>query len=144
MGKHGGSSFASRGSTLMTEKIKFTTSEVAKQTLKEDETDKIIWALEEKGFGYRLRRTAKGISKHWILQYRFGRQQRRISLDASDFTLERARKIASDYRALQLGTDPAAERDKARDAASAITLTLGDVAGRYLDAKRDVLSLSTY
>src|SRR5262249_48291645 len=70
---------------------------------------------------------------------------RRVSFDANTFTAEAARKVAKDYLArVQLGQDPAAERDKAREAASAITLALGDVAARYLDAKRDVLRPSTY
>jgi integrase len=129
----------------MTQKIKLTTAIVAKQTLPEGETDKIFWDKAVDGFGYRLRRTAKRINKTWVVQYRFGRQQRRISLDAGDFTLEAARKIANDYRAqVQLGTDPATERAKLRETASAITLTLGDVAARYLDAKRDVLRPSSF
>jgi hypothetical protein len=113
--------------------------------LADNQADKIWLDDDLSGFGYRLRRTSKGINKTWVVQYRIGKQQRRISFDVSKFTAEQARKVAKDYLAqVQLGQDPAAERDKAREAASAITLTLGDTAQRYLDAKRDVLRRSTF
>ena len=44
--------------------------------------------------------------------------------------------------AVQLGLDPGAEKAKVRNTAA--PLTLGKVAGRYLDAKRDVLRPSTF
>jgi integrase len=79
------------------------------------------------------------------VQYRVGTKQRRISLDAAKFTAEQARKVAKDYLAqVQLGRDPSAERDKAREAASAITLTVGDLADKYLNAQKGVFRPSTF
>jgi integrase len=107
----------------------------------EGKTDFIAWDDAMPGFGLRLR----GEKKTWVIQYRIGQQQRRESLGAlSKVTLEAARNIAKiRFAQVQLGTDPGAEK-KARGTASAATLTLGNVAARYLDAKRDVLRPSTF
>jgi integrase len=124
--------------------MKLTAASVAKLALQEDEKDKIYRDDDLSGFGYRLRRTGNGINRTWVIQYRIGRDQRRISLDASKFEIGAARKVAKDYLArVQLGQDPAAERDKLREEANAVKLNLGDVAARYLSTKRDVLSAST-
>jgi integrase len=125
--------------------IKLTATNVRDLALADNQTDRIWLDDDLSGFGYRLRRTSRGINKTWIVQYRLGSRQRRVSFDASRFTADAARKVAKDYLArVQLGQDPAAERDKAREAASAVVLTLGDVAARYLDAKKDVVRLSSF
>jgi integrase len=125
--------------------MKLTAANVARLVLPEGKADKIWLDDDLSGFGYRLRRTAKGVNKTWTVQFRFGKQQKRASFDVSKFTAEAARKLAKDYLAqVQLGSDPTAERDRLRKAASAITLTLGDAAARYLDAKRDVLRPSSF
>jgi integrase len=89
------------------------------------------------GFGVRLR----GGAKTWLLQYRIGRQQRRESLgDTRKVSIEDARRIArARFAQVELGIDPAAERAKIRAAATMARLSLGSVADRYLDVKRDVL-----
>jgi integrase len=125
--------------------MKLTATNVRDLTLADEQADKIWLDDDLSGFGYRLRRTAKQINKTWIVQYRLGKQQRRVSFDASKFTAEQARKVAKNYLAqVQLGRDPSTERNKAREAATAITLTLGDAAQRYLDAKRGRLRPSSY
>jgi hypothetical protein len=125
--------------------MKLTASNVGKLALDEGEADKIFRDDDLSGFGYRLRRTGSGINRNWIVQYRVGTKQRRISLDAAKFTAEQARKVAKDYLAqVQLGRDPSAERDKAREAASAITLTVGDLADKYLNAQKGVFRPSTF
>jgi integrase len=122
--------------------VKLTKGEVDKLTLPTGKSDHFVWDDGMPGFGVRLR----GQNKTYVIQYRAGRQQRRESLgDVRKVTLEAARTIAKKrFAAVQLGDDPGAQRRAEREAANAVVLTLGDVAARYLDAKRDVLRSSTY
>jgi integrase len=122
--------------------MKFTTDAIAALRAPTGKQDHIEWDSTLPGFGIRVR----GKSKFWIVQYRVGPQQRRESLgDVRKVKLDDARKIARHrFAQAELGTDPAAERAKARSAAAATKLTLANVAARYLDAKRDVLRSSTY
>jgi integrase len=91
------------------------------------------------GFGVRLRAGGK---KVWILQFRVGTQQRRItigSLQALD--LETARTEARRLLAkAQLGHDPQAEKQEARAQAAQ---TLKANIGKYLASKTDKLRAST-
>jgi integrase len=122
--------------------MKLTRAEVDKLTLPTGKSDHFVWDDAMPGFGVRLR----GPNKSYVIQYRAGRRQRRESLgDHRKVTLEAARIIARKrFAAIELGDDPGAERRAKREAASAVVLTLGDVAGRYLDAKRDTLRPSTF
>jgi len=121
--------------------MKLTVSSVAALMLPEGKTDHIEWDDSLPGFGVRLR----GNSKHYIIQYRVGSQQRRESLgDIRKITLEQARSIARQrFAQVELGNDPAAEKARAREAASAAALTLGSVVTRYIDAKRDTVRRAT-
>ena len=118
--------------------MKLTRDAVAALTLPAGKTDHIEWDDDLPGFGVRLR----GGALRWVVQYRVGSQQRRESLgDIRKVRLEDARKIARQrFAQVELGVDPAAEREQA--AANAITLKL--VIDRYLDAKRDRLRPNTY
>jgi integrase len=59
--------------------------------------------------------------------------------------LEQARQIARHrFAQVELGTDPAAEKKKVRAANAATALTLGVAATRYLDAKKERLSRSSF
>ncbi len=123
--------------------MKLTAQTIRTITAPAGKTDWVAWDDNLPGFGLRLR----GRSRTWVIQYRIGQQQRRESLgDIRKITLEAARTVArTRFAQVQLGTDPGAEKAKARAATSkAVALTLGGVAAHYLDAKRDVLSLSTY
>jgi integrase len=122
--------------------VKLTSSSVAALTLPEGKTDHIEWDEALPSFGVRLR----GQGKHFIIQYRVGQQQRRESLgDVRKITLDQARQIARQrFAQVELGTDPAAEKAKAREAASAAALTLGSVVTRYIDAKRDTVRRATF
>jgi integrase len=102
-----------------------------------DKPDHVFWDDALPGFGCRLR----GVSKSWIIQYRIGAQQRRESLgDVRKVALEDARRVARQrFAEIELGHDPAAAKAKIRAAAAMAKLTLGSVADRYLDVKRDVL-----
>ena len=122
--------------------MKLTKGEVDKLTLPTGKSDHFVWDDAMPGFGVRLRNQ----NKTYVIQYRVGRQQRREAIGhTGKVALEAARTIARKrFAAIELGDDPGAERRAEREAASAVVLTLGDVAGRYLDAKRDVLRSSTY
>jgi integrase len=122
--------------------MKFTSDTIAGLAMPAGKVDHIEWDSGLPGFGLRLR----GGSKRWVIQYRVGPQQRRESLgDVRKVGLDAARRIARQrFAQVELGTDPAAERGMARAAAAAAKLTLSSVAGRYLDAKADVLRPSTY
>jgi integrase len=122
--------------------MKLTASSVAALALPEGKTDFIFWDGSLPGFGVRTR----GNSRHYVLQFRVGRQQRRESLgDVRKITLDQARSIARQrFAQVELGTDPAAEKAKARAADAATALTLGVTATRYLDDKVDRLSRGSY
>jgi integrase len=122
--------------------MKFTTDVVTALRRPAGKGDHFEWDDALPGFGVRLR----GDTKRWVVQYRVGTQQRRESLgDTRKIKLEDARKVARQrFAQAELGTDPAAERAKARRDAAAIKLTVASVAGQYLGAKEDVLRPSTY
>ena len=122
--------------------MKLTTSSVAALTLPEGKADHVFWDESLPGFGVRLR----GQAKHYLIQYRVGTQQRRESLgDVRKITLDQARQIArTRFAQIQLGTDPAAEKAKARAASAATALTLGVAVTRYLAYKKDRLSRSSF
>jgi integrase len=116
--------------------MQLTKNAVAALTRPTGKTDHIEWDDALPGFGVRLR----GKSKRWIVQYRVGTQQRRESLgDVRKINLDDARKIAKQrFAQVELGTDPAAERAKAR------RLTLASVVSRYLAAKQSSVRPSTF
>jgi hypothetical protein len=122
--------------------MKLTKTAVASLTLSPGKNERFEWDDDLPGFGVRLR----GGNARWVVQYRVGAQQRRESLgDVRKVTIEDARKIArTRFAQVELGSDPAAERAKARAAATAAKLTLEKVAERYLAAKADAVRPNTY
>jgi integrase len=120
--------------------MKLTKGAVAALTT--DKPDHVFWDDELPGFGVRLR----GATKRWLIQYRAGLQQRRESLgDVRKVPLDDARRIARQrFAQIELGADPAADREAARAAAAKVALTLGTVSNRYLEAKRGVVRPRTY
>src|SRR5262249_7501591 len=103
--------------------------------------DHFEWDDALPGFGVRLR----GDSKRWLIQSRVGLQQRRESLgDVRKVKLDDARRIARQrFAQAELGTDPAAERARAPNAAAAPNLPVATVAGRNPAPKEDVLGPAT-
>jgi len=122
--------------------MKLTRQAVAALVLPAGKDDVVYWDSALPSFGCRLR----GGSKTWLIQYRVGSQQRRESLgDVRKVTLDDARKVARQkFAQIELGIDPAAEKAKRALEATATALTLGEVARRYLDARRDQVRHSTY
>jgi integrase len=122
--------------------MKLTRATIASLAMPAGKAERFEWDDDLPGFGVRLR----GDSARWVVQYRVGAQQRRESLgDIRKVNIEDARKIARQrFAQVELGTDPAAERAKARAEAAAVRLTLGLVVERYLTAKVDVVRPNTF
>jgi integrase len=122
--------------------VKLSNRNVAALVRPANKDDVVIWDDDLPGFGVRLR----GDKKSYLVQYRAGVQQRRESLgDIRKVTLENARRAARQrFARVELGHDPAAERAGARIKAAAGQLTLGVVAERYLDAKKERMRPATY
>jgi len=122
--------------------VKLSNRNVAALVRPPNKDDVVIWDDDLPGFGIRLR----GDKKSYLVQYRAGVQQRRESLgDIRKVTLEDARRAARQrFARVELGHDPAAERASARSKAAAAKLTLGVVAERYLDAKKERMRPATY
>lgn len=122
--------------------MKLTDTIVAGLELPAGKTEHFEWDDALPGFGIRIRVGAR----RWYIQYRVGRQQRRESLgDVRKIKLEAARKIARQrFAAVELGSDPAADRGKAKADAVAAKNTLGAVADRYLSIKKGELRPSSY
>ena len=80
-------------------------------------TDGVWWDDSLKGFGYLQRTDASGaLRKSFVLQYRFGKQQRKIKLgDAAKLNADQARKIAIKlFGQILSGIDPQAVKDAER------------------------------
>jgi integrase len=112
--------------------MKLTQTGLARLTLKAGEADKIFFDDEIAGFGLRVR---EGGSRKFVLHYRIGGSQRRLTVGAAGvLTLEEARQRAR--RALVDvgdGKDPAAQ--KAEDKAEA-KHSFKSVADEYLEVLR--------
>jgi integrase len=108
--------------------MKLTSAALAKLSLPEGKAEAFVWDDELRGFGLRLRAGGK---RSWVVQYRLGTKQRRVSLGTpAALSPEKARKAAAEILAkVRLGQDFQAERHKARAEAA---LTLGAVVARYV------------
>jgi integrase len=125
--------------------MKLTKRSVAELDLPPGKTDHVEWDDELPGVGVRLRKTKRGLTKQYRIQYRVGSQQRSKHLDVRKFEPDDVRKIARKlFAQAHLGIDPVAEKTKARVAAAAAKLTLRSVADRYLAVKQDALKAGSY
>jgi integrase len=122
--------------------VKLTKNAIATLQLPPGKSEHFEWDDDLPGFGVRLR----GERASWIVQYRIGSQQRRESLgDIRKVTLKAAREIAGQrFAHVELGTDPAAEKAKARAAEKGQKLTFEVVAKQYLASKKGVVRDATY
>lgn len=94
------------------------------------------------GFGVRIRAGGK---RTWVVQYRLGPKQHRVTLGAVNIVdADDARKHARDTLArVQLGQDPQSEKATARTSRPP-EMTLGDVVERYLPYAERKMKASTY
>ena len=92
------------------------------------------------GFGIRMR---VGGKRTWVVQYRVGRKQRRLTLGpVYAIDLDEARQKAKESLAkVTLADDPQAEKERKRAEAA---ITLGSVLDRYLAGKKDRLRPRSY
>jgi integrase len=122
--------------------MKLDRSTVASLTLPPGRDELFVWDDDLPGFGVRLR----GNTTRYVVQYRVHGQQRRESLgDTRKIILEAARKIARQrFAQVELGTDPAAEKIKAKTAAKAQSLTFGKITDKYLATKKGMVRPATY
>lgn len=108
--------------------MRLTAATLAKLSLPEGRSEAFFWDDDLAGFGLRLRAGGK---RTWVVQYRMGAKQRRVSLGTpATLAPEKARRSAADILAkARLGQDFQAERGRVRAEAA---LTLGVVVGRYV------------
>jgi integrase len=100
-------------------------------------TDGVWWDDSLKGFGYLQRTDASGaLRKSFVLQYRFGKQQRKIKLgDAAKLNADQARKIAIKlFGQILEGVDPQAVKEAER--IEAAKLTFAQAVDQYLEMKK--------
>jgi len=109
--------------------MRLTKPNLARLILPEGKSEMIVFDESMPGFGVRVRAGGKRV---WLVQFRIGNKQRRITLGSVDvLDPEEAKKRAKAALAkVQLGRDPQAEKLEARISAS---VTLAVVAARYLD-----------
>jgi len=120
--------------------MKLTKASIAQITLPPGRADAIFFDDDLKGFGLRVRAGGK---RTWIVQYRIGGQQRRMSI-GTVHTLDpdRARREARERLAkVTLGGDPQADKLDLRARAK---LTLGHIIEQYLAIKAPKLRASSF
>jgi integrase len=122
------------------------TINVTKLELPPGKSEEFHWDEDVPSFGVRVRKTGTTVSRRWVVQFRInGDQVREMLGDVRKVTYKDALKIARNrFAQAELGTDPRAERRRAKAEASSAKLTLGALAQRYLDAKRDRLRQNTF
>jgi integrase len=120
--------------------MKLTKTTVARLALPRGKVDHIVFDGEVKGFGVRLRAGGK---RSWIVQYRVGAKQRRVTLGAVEtLDADKAREAARNRLAqVTLGGDPQADKVAARARAAE---TLGAAVETYLASKRDMLRSKSF
>jgi integrase len=111
--------------------IKLTKANIERLALPAGGNDRIVFDAALPGFGLRLRCGGK---RTWIVQYRVGAKQRRVTLGTVEtLNADDARKRAkSALSKVHLGHDPQLEKAQAR-AASAITLAA--IVERYIEER---------
>src|ERR1700731_461484 len=111
--------------------MRLTKANIERLALPAGVNDRIVFDAGLPGFGLRLR---DGGKRTWIVQYRVGTKQRRVTLGTVEtLDAEEARKRAkSALSKVHLGHDPQLEKAEAR-AQSAVTL--GSIVERYLEER---------
>jgi integrase len=127
------------------EPVKLTQPNATRQALPAGKSDAIFFDDDLPGFGLRIRAGGK---RTWIIQYRVGAKQRRLTLGSLDrLSADQARKAAKAWLArVELGGDPQQEKHEARAAASHTVGKLIDdyLARRHHETGKDRLRKSSY
>lgn len=90
--------------------MKLTDRLVATLALPDGKDDVIHWDGDLKRLGYRLRRSGGNVLRSWVVRYRVGARQRRMTL-AAVLSAEQARAAARKILArVELGEDPQGEK----------------------------------
>jgi integrase len=120
--------------------MRFTKPAIAGLALQQGKAELIAFDDDLPGFGIRLRAGGK---RTWVVQYRVGRKQRRLTLGSTAaIGLDQARSEARKTLAkVHLAHDPQADKTRLRAQAA---LTLGSLLDRYLAIKRDRLRPHSY
>ena len=120
--------------------MKLTKATSGRIALPHGKTDAIFFDEDDPGFGLRIRYGGK---RTWVVQYRIGGKQRRVTLGTvNSLDPEKARRAARDRLAqVTLGGDPQADKLVARAKAK---VTLGAIIDRYLTARSAKLRTKTF
>jgi integrase len=127
--------FASQFTTM-----RLTNESAARLKLPIGKDDRIVFDDDLAGFGLRFRAGGK---RTWIVQYRIGTKQRRLTLGSTTIidATEARRRAKSALAKVHLGHDPQIQKAEARAQAA---VTLGSVVGMYLTRARERLKLRSY
>jgi integrase len=122
--------------------MKLTQAVVDSLTLADDETDRIWRDEDEIGFGRRLRRSPSGkVNASWVVQYRHGHRQRRMTFDGR-LTAKQARAKAKEIIAkVVLDGDPQGEK---KQKLAQERHTFKALVEQYLEAKEGVIRPRTF
>ena len=120
--------------------MKLTRQNVARLKLPADKSEVIFFDEDLAGFGLRIR---SGGKRTWVVQYRLGKKQRRVTLGTVEsLTAEAARETAKTALAkVQLGGDPQGERLSSHDRAAH---TFDGLVTRYLEHQQSRLKPRSY
>ncbi|MEM9257940.1 MAG: integrase arm-type DNA-binding domain-containing protein [Pseudomonadota bacterium] len=123
--------------------MKLTKAAVSKLRIPEGRSELLVFDDDMAGFGLRLR---AGGSATWLIQYRIGKQQRRMTIGKYPaMAPEPARTAAAELLAkVRLGEDPQGAKLEARHAVPVKRLTVGDICDMYLDAAMKRQKSSTF
>jgi integrase len=112
--------------------MRFNNANVATLAIAAGKSERIEFDDDLPGFGVRLRAGGK---RTWLVQYRVGKQQRRVTLGTVQLIdADKARKLAKDALAkVQLGGDPQAAKIEQKAKAAE---TFGVFAARFLERQK--------
>jgi integrase len=121
--------------------MKLTDRLVPALTLPSGKDDVIHWDGDLKRLGYRLRRSGGNVLRSWVVRYRVGARQRRMTLDTV-LSAEQARTAARKILArVELGEDPQGDKAMQRVADKH---TVRGLVEEYLGDKRAELRPKTF
>jgi integrase len=120
--------------------MKLTSESVARLKLQDGKSERLEFDKDLPGFGIRLRGGGK---RTWIVQYRLGTKQRRLTLGslATIDATEARRRAKSALANVHLGRDPQMQKVETRAQAA---VTLGSIVEQYLPRAKRKLKPRSY